>query len=67
MAWTLLEYEALKKAVSSGILSVRYNDRTVVYQSLKDMRDLLASMEAELNPSNTNGTRYRVAATRKGV
>lgn len=65
MAWTTDEYLALKAAVASGVLRVTYNDRTVEYHSLAEMRSLLASMEAELNPTGNN-TRYRYAATKKG-
>lgn len=64
--WTQAEIDALKAAVASGVLSVTYAGppaRTITYQSLADMRALLAEMVA----TSTNGTPYRLAATRKGL
>lgn len=65
MAWSQSEYNALKAAVASGVLSVKYADRTVTYHSLKDMRDLLAEMERDVNPAATRTHRY--VTTSKGV
>jgi hypothetical protein len=65
MAWTQTEYDTLKAAIASGVLSVKYADRTVTYHSLKDMRELLAVMERELNPATTKTHRY--ITTSKGV
>lgn len=64
--WTQAEYDTLKAAVASGVLSVSYAgppQRTLTYQSLAEMRKLLAEMAASLGL----GTPYRLAATRKGV
>ncbi|QPC43998.1 hypothetical protein HW532_15655 [Kaustia mangrovi] len=63
MAWTQEEYEALKKAVASGVLTVKYADRTVTYQNLKEMRDLLGEMRRSLSGRPS----YTLATTRKGV
>ncbi len=67
--WVQADIDSLKAAVASGILTVRYDGppgRTIQYQSLAEMRNLLAEMVAEVG--NTAGTRssYRYGATRKG-
>ncbi len=49
MAWTELDKATLRSAIAKGIMSVRYGDREVRYQSLADMRSLLAEMEAATN------------------
>lgn len=68
MAFTLEEYNELKAAVASGVLEVEYyNERRVKYQSLQAMRELLASMEAELFPNAPGRSGGRYVATCKGV
>lgn len=37
--WTLEDLTAIEKAISSGVLRVEYNDRTVVYRSLKELKE----------------------------
>ena len=49
MAWTQAEYETLKAAVASGQQEVRYQDKSVRYHSLSEMRSLLAQMEYDMN------------------
>lgn len=61
--WTQADIDALKTSIKSGTLSVSYADRSVTYQSLKEMRDLLAEMERSVNASPN----YRLAATSKGA
>lgn len=66
MEWTAEDIATLKKAVASGILSVTYAGppaRSITYQSLAEMRKLLAEMTA----TSAAGTPYRVVATRKGL
>lgn len=68
MAWTEAERDTLKAAVASGVLEVTYDGpprRSVTYQSLKEMRELLAEMERALNP--TTAKSYRLAAFSKGL
>lgn len=63
--WTDADIAILKAAVASGILMVSYAgppQRSVTYQSLAEMRKLLAEMVA-----STQGTSYRLGATRKGL
>ena len=61
--WTITERDALARAVASGVLSVQYNDRSITYQSLGDMRALLADMDRQI----TAAPSYRLASTSKGV
>lgn len=66
MAWTQAEIDKLKAAIASGVLTVSYAGppaRSITYQSLAEMRNLLAEMEA----STSTGPKYRLAATRKGL
>jgi len=58
--WTQTDVDKLAAAVASGVLSVEYDgppSRRVQYQSLKEMRSLLAEMIAAVG--NTAGTRSR--------
>lgn len=68
--WTDADISALKAAILSCVLSVRYGgppERTVVYQSLAAMKAVLAEIVAE--QGNAAGTRrtYRLAGARKGT
>ena len=66
--WTQSDIDTLKAAVASGVMQVRYDGppaRMVQYQSLREMRELLASMVADVAAS-AGGTSYVLAATRKG-
>jgi len=67
--WTQTQVDELKTAIASGVLTVNYSGppaRSVTYQSLSAMRELLAAMQQDI--ARANGTRaYALAATRKGV
>jgi len=66
--WTQAEADALRAAIASGVLSVTFDGpprRSVTYQSLDQMRALLASMEASLARATSTPT-YRLAQTSKG-
>jgi hypothetical protein len=68
--WTQSDVDNLKNSIASGVFSVSYNGppaRTITYQSLAEMRALLAEMIADV--ATAAGTRkpYRLAATRKGL
>lgn len=63
--WTAEDIATLKKAVASGVLSVTYAgppSRSITYQSLDAMRNLLASMAG----SQPDVIKYRRAAFSKG-
>jgi hypothetical protein len=64
--WTQADIETLKASIALGVLSVSYAgppQRSITYQSLAEMRALLAEMTASVG----GGARYRLAATRKGL
>lgn len=66
MAVTQADIDALEKVLASGVLQVRYADRTVTYQSTDAMQRELARMKRELAEAAGGTTRYRLVATRKG-
>lgn len=52
MAWSQSDIDALKLAMGQGHKRVRYTSGEVEYQSVDDMRKLLADMERDVNPDN---------------
>lgn len=48
MAFTTDDVAKLERAIARGHKTVRYGDRTVEYHSMKEMRDALAQMRAEV-------------------
>lgn len=67
--WTQAQIDELKAAIASGVLTVSYSGppaRSVTYQSLKEMRELLAAMLQDAAQA-AGGRPYVLAATRKGV
>lgn len=67
MLWTQEDIDALKAAIRTGALEVSYTgppERRIRYQSLKEMRDLLASMVADVRGG---GSRVRLARYSKGT
>lgn len=68
--WNQTDVDSLKTAISSGILTVSYAGppaRTITYQSLAEMRKLLADMVSDVATASGRRSNYRLAATRKGV
>lgn len=66
MAWTEADITTLRTAIASGVQTVSYDGpprRSITYQSLDEMRALLAEMTASASAS----PRYRLGATRKGL
>lgn len=66
--WTQADIDRLKKAISSGILTVSYAGppaRTITYQSLKEMRELLAEMESSVSVAAGRST-FRRARVERG-
>lgn len=66
--WTQQQIDTLRAAVASGILEVTFEGpprRTVRYQTLGEMRDQLASMEASASRAAGRPS-VRLVATRKG-
>lgn len=69
MAWTQADIDKLQAAISSGVLSVSYAGppaRSITYQSLAEMRSLLAEMVSSVGGAS-GGKSYRLATTRKGL
>lgn len=67
--WTQADVDALKTAIKTGILSVSYDGpprRQIVYQSLSEMRSLLASMQQDVAASS-GASSYKLMGSRKGV
>lgn len=67
-SWTQADVDALQAALKGGVLSVRYDGppaREVVYQSLPQMRALLAEMRQAVGAA-AGRKPYRLASTRKG-
>jgi len=48
MAFTLDELTELEKALATGTLSVKYQDKEVVYRSVRDMQEIRQLMRQEL-------------------
>ena len=44
----------IKEAYSSGVLRVQYADRVVWYRSLKEMQEIIFSLEAQLYPKKSS-------------
>jgi hypothetical protein len=63
--WTQDDVDALKKAVASGARRVKFKDREVEYQSLAQMRALLASMQQDVAAAAGKPSYTRIS-TRKG-
>lgn len=68
--WTQEDIDALKAAIRTGVLSVRYDGppgRTIVYQSLEAMRALLAEMVSQVGNAAETRSGYRVGRVSKGL
>jgi hypothetical protein len=61
--WTQAEQDALRAAIASGVVSVTYADRSVTYNSLSEMRLLLAEMDRQILAAPS----YRIATFSKGA
>ena len=49
MAYTQAEIDALKSAIASGALTVKFDDLTTTYRDLDEMNEILGNMEKEVN------------------
>ena len=61
MAYTQSHIDALKEAIATGALLVKFgsgpDSREVRYRSLSDMREILAEMEREVSPASSGSMR----------
>ena len=48
MAYTQAQLDAIKRAYASGVTRVSYDGNSTEYRSLADMRQIIATIEAEL-------------------
>lgn len=55
--YTIGQYTKLKEAISNGVRSVNYGDKSVTYMSIEEMMRVLAMMEAELFPERISRKR----------
>ena len=63
MAWTQADVDALKAALKSGVLRVRYSDgREVEYNNVDQMLRLLQAMEGDVLAANP-GSKPRYSVT----
>jgi hypothetical protein len=61
MAYTQADADALRKAIAQGASRVQFQDRSVTYRSLDEMRQILALIENEL--AGAVGGKRRVRQT----
>ena len=59
------QLDALKAARNSGVRSVTYSDRTVVYVDPKDMDDAIAKLEREIAGSSATPRYSRASFSRE--
>ena len=59
MAFTNDQLTALETAIAQGALSVRFNDRSITYNSYTEMIRLRDSMRSELGISTPSGNKNR--------
>ena len=64
--WTEEERDALREAIATGALVVKYEDQTVTYRSLSEMRALLREMEESIT-GKPSGVRVRYPRTSTGL
>lgn len=66
-SWTPQDLVDIEKAIATGALTVRYEDRTVTYRSLEEMRSIRREIQDCIDPTPTQGAtpygtrRWRVA------
>ncbi len=48
MAFTQTDLDTINEAIASGALEVRFQDRTTIYRSMKELLMAKAEIEAEL-------------------
>lgn len=67
MPFTQSDIDLLKAAIASGrgARAITFSDQSVTFNSIRDMLELVAVMEQDVNKSTRRN--FRVAATSKGV
>lgn len=68
MPYTSEQIAAMKNALASGVLRVRFADREMEYRSFKEMQAIIDTAEAELaEQSGTTPNRQIHVSTSKGL
>ncbi|RWH86436.1 MAG: hypothetical protein EOR77_21550 [Mesorhizobium sp.] len=57
MAWTQTDIDAIKKAMATGVLTVKHGETLSTFRSMSEMERVLARMEAEVKGS-TSGAMF---------
>lgn len=65
MAWTQTDLDAIEKALASGTLVVKYNDKQVTYRSIAEMMQVRDMIRRALG--KTNQTQRFTANFSKGL
>lgn len=65
--FTLLDLDALDRAIASGELEITIDGRRTVFRSADDLLKLRAAIVSALAIEAGTGVGYRLASTRKGV
>ena len=60
--YTEAHRDALREAISSGVLRISYDGRTIEYRSLADLRAALREVEAALDPGRRTVRQIRIVA-----
>jgi hypothetical protein len=68
MPYTVEQIAAMKSALASGVLRVRFSDRELEYRSFKEMQAIIDAAEAELAGENGAPVNRQIhVATSKGL
>lgn len=59
MAYTVTDLERLRRAIASGRVNVKYEDRSVTYRSLDEMLRLESRIAAELGEATAQRAEKR--------
>jgi hypothetical protein len=66
MAYTQQQAEALREAMTSGVLTVEYDGKRVTYRSVGEIREALAEVDAALAREEGRRVRQIRIDTNKG-
>jgi len=66
MAYTQQQAEALREAMTSGVLTVEYDGKRVTYRSVGEIREALAEVDAALAREQGRRVRQIRINTNKG-
>jgi hypothetical protein len=67
MAWTQTDIDTLKSAIARGVREVRVNGEMVQYASLKEMRQALEMMQAEVSGVSRSAVTIIYPTTSRGL